>query len=66
MFELVRDFEVDSLMHMAALLSATAEKNPILAWDLNMGGLMNALEAARTYNLGFHTKFNWCIWRLNS
>ncbi|HDG3757992.1 NAD-dependent epimerase/dehydratase family protein, partial [Staphylococcus aureus] len=30
MFELVRDFEADSLMHMAALLSATAEKNPIL------------------------------------
>ncbi len=53
MFELVRDFEADSLMHMAALLSATAEKNPILAWDLNMGGLMNALEAARTYNLHF-------------
>lgn len=26
MFELVRDFEADSLMHMAALLSATAEK----------------------------------------
>lgn len=55
MFELVRDFEADSLMHMAALLSATAEKNPILAWDLNMGGLMNALEAARTYNLHFFT-----------
>ena len=64
MFELVRDFEADSLMHMA-LLSATAEKNPILAWDLNMGGLMNALEAARTYNLHFSHQ-NWCIWRLNS
>ncbi len=53
MFELVRDFEADSLMHMAALLSATAEKNPI-----SLGfkcGLMNALEAARTYNLQFFT-----------
>ena len=40
-------------MHMAALLSATAEKNPLFAWDLNMGGLMNALEAARTYHLQF-------------
>ncbi|MDH5059506.1 NAD-dependent epimerase/dehydratase family protein, partial [Enterococcus faecalis] len=55
MFELVRDFEADSLMHMAALLSATAEKNPILAWDLNMGGLMNALEVAREYKLQFFT-----------
>ncbi|MEJ7293826.1 NAD-dependent epimerase/dehydratase family protein, partial [Staphylococcus epidermidis] len=51
----VKDFEADTLMHMAALLSATAEKNPLFAWDLNMGGLMNALEAARTYHLQFFT-----------
>ncbi len=55
MFELVETFKVDTMMHMAALLSATAEKNPLFAWDLNMGGLMNALEAARTYNLKFFT-----------
>lgn len=55
MFELVKNFEADTLMHMAALLSATAEKNPMFAWDLNMGGLMNALEAARTYDLHFFT-----------
>ncbi|RNB39117.1 UDP-glucose 4-epimerase, partial [Staphylococcus aureus] len=28
---------------------------PLLAWDLNMGGLMNALETARTYELHFFT-----------
>ena len=55
MFESVKDFEADSLMHMAALLSATAEKKPLLAWELNMGGLMNALEAAREYDLHFFT-----------
>lgn len=55
MFEIVKDFEADSLMHMAALLSATAEKKPLLAWELNMGGLMNALEAAREYDLHFFT-----------
>ena len=55
MFELVETFKVDTMMHMAALLSATAEKNPLFAWDLNMGGLMNALEAARIYNLKFFT-----------
>jgi nucleoside-diphosphate-sugar epimerase len=55
MFELVDTFKADTLMHMAALLSATAEKNPIFAWDLNMGGLMNALEAAREYDLKFFT-----------
>ena len=42
-------------MHMAALLSATAEKNPQFAWDLNMGGLLNALEVAREYHLQFFT-----------
>lgn len=38
MMGVVEDFRADTLMHMAALLSATAEKNPLQAWDLNMGG----------------------------
>lgn len=42
-------------MHMAALLSATAEKKPLVAWDLNMGGLINTLEAARRYQLKYFT-----------
>ncbi|MGS5041123.1 NAD-dependent epimerase/dehydratase family protein [Staphylococcus saprophyticus] len=55
MDELVESFKPDTMMHMAALLSATAEKNPLFAWDLNMGGLMNALEVAREYKLQFFT-----------
>ena len=55
MMQLAQDFEADTLMHMAALLSATAENNPVFAWDLNMGGLMNALETARKLNLQFFT-----------
>lgn len=53
MMAVVKDFKADTLMHMAALLSVTAEKNPLQAWDLNMGGLMNALETARMYDLYF-------------
>ena len=53
MMAVVEDFRADTLMHMAALLSVTAEKNPLQAWDLNMGGLMNALETARMYGLRF-------------
>ena len=53
MMAVVKDFKADTLMHMAALLSVTAEKNPLQAWDLNMGGLMNALETARMYDLHF-------------
>ncbi|HLR60814.1 MAG TPA: L-threonine 3-dehydrogenase [Lentibacillus sp.] len=46
---------VDTIMHLAALLSAKAESAPQLAWDLNMGGLINALEAARELDLQFFT-----------
>ncbi|UTB81505.1 L-threonine 3-dehydrogenase [Staphylococcus carnosus] len=55
MEEIVSEFKPDALMHMAALLSATAEKNPLLAWNINMGGLVNALEVSREYNLQFFT-----------
>ncbi|RKJ38143.1 NAD-dependent epimerase/dehydratase family protein, partial [Butyricicoccus sp. 1XD8-22] len=53
MYELAKQFHADSLIHMAALLSATAEKNPLYAWQLNMGGLINALEVSRELNLQF-------------
>jgi nucleoside-diphosphate-sugar epimerase len=55
MVELARKYEVDTIMHMAALLSATAETKPVFAWNLNMGGLMNALETARELTLQFFT-----------
>lgn len=55
MFELAKTHQVDTIMHLAALLSATAEAKPLLAWNLNMGGLVNALEAARELNCQFFT-----------
>ena len=36
---------------LAAILSATGEKNPSLAWNLNMTGLLNVLDIAREENL---------------
>lgn len=45
----------DTLIHLAALLSAVAEAKPQLAWTINMGGLVNALELAREVNLQFFT-----------
>jgi nucleoside-diphosphate-sugar epimerase len=44
---LVRDHRVDTIYHLAALLSATSEKDPQLAWQVNMDGLRNVLEVAR-------------------
>ncbi|MFC4410734.1 L-threonine 3-dehydrogenase [Chungangia koreensis] len=55
MRELAKEFKADTIMHMAALLSATAEAKPLLAWNLNMGGLVNALETARELNMQFFT-----------
>jgi len=55
MHALAKDFGADTMMHMAALLSAKAEESPLLAWNLNMGGLMNALEVSRELNMQFFT-----------
>ncbi|WP_138417658.1 L-threonine 3-dehydrogenase [Aquibacillus sediminis] len=45
--KIARKYNVDTIMHLASLLSATAEEKPLLAWDINMGGLLNGLETAR-------------------
>lgn len=44
---LVQRERIDTIYHLAALLSATAEATPQLAWEINMGGLVNVLEVAR-------------------
>jgi nucleoside-diphosphate-sugar epimerase len=43
----VLEHEIDSVYHLAAILSATAERNPQKAWRVNMDGLYHVLEAAR-------------------
>ncbi|MBB6453832.1 nucleoside-diphosphate-sugar epimerase [Salirhabdus euzebyi] len=53
--DIAKKHNVDTIMHLAALLSATAEKNPLLAWNINMGGLVNALEVAKELNTQFFT-----------
>lgn len=55
LFEIAKKYKVDTIMHLAALLSATAEKMPQKAWDINMGGLVNALEVAKELDLQFFT-----------
>ena len=44
---LVDRHNIDTIYHMAAILSATGEENPHLAWDVNINGLYNVLEVAR-------------------
>jgi nucleoside-diphosphate-sugar epimerase len=45
----VRRYDVGTVYHLAALLSAAAEERPRVAWDVNMGGLYRVLEVARQH-----------------
>jgi nucleoside-diphosphate-sugar epimerase len=44
---LVEQYHIEEVYLMAALLSATAEKNPAFAWDLNMNSLFHVLNLAK-------------------
>jgi nucleoside-diphosphate-sugar epimerase len=55
MMDIAKRHNVDTVIHLAALLSATAEAKPLLAWNINMGGLVNALETARELDCKFFT-----------
>jgi nucleoside-diphosphate-sugar epimerase len=46
LYEFVQNNNITQIYHLAAVLSATGEKNPTLAWHLNMDGLINILETA--------------------
>lgn len=45
---LVEQHQITDVYLMAALLSATAEKNPAFAWDLNMNSLFHVLNIAKS------------------
>jgi len=49
--EIVRKYEIDTVYHMAAILSAVGEKNPQLCWDVNMNGTINILELGLKYEM---------------
>ncbi|MCF6131643.1 L-threonine 3-dehydrogenase [Flavobacterium wongokense] len=44
---LIEHYQITDVYLMAALLSATAEKNPAFAWDLNMNSLFHVLNLAK-------------------
>lgn len=47
LLKVVKDYQIDTIFHLASLLSAVAESMPQKAWDINMNGLFNVLETAR-------------------
>lgn len=53
--DVIKKYNIDSIFNLVALLSATGEKNPKLAWDINMGALLNSLELAREFKCAVFT-----------
>ncbi len=49
--KIVHECEVDTIYHMASILSATGEKMPQTAWNLNMNSLVNVLEVGRKHDV---------------
>lgn len=49
--EIVRVHQIREVYHLAAILSARGEQYPQWAWDVNMTGLLNVLEVAKTWQL---------------
>lgn len=53
--EIVKKYSPDTIIHLAAILSAVGEAKPDLAWNVNMNGLYNVLEIAREMKLAVFT-----------
>ncbi len=45
---LIDQYQITQVYHLAAILSASGEQAPLKTWDLNMAGLLHALELARS------------------
>ena len=48
---IIEKYDIDTVFHLASLLSAKGEKKPDIAWDVNMNGLKNILDLARDYKM---------------
>jgi len=53
--DVVKKYDIDTIYHLAAILSAVAEAKPNLAWNVNINALYNVLEVAREANCAVFT-----------
>ena len=49
--ELIKKHNITQIYHLAAILSASGERNPMAAWNINMDGLLNVVEACVTHKI---------------
>lgn len=52
---IVKKYKIDAIYNLVAILSATAEKNPMLGWNIGMGALLNCLEVSRENHCAIFT-----------
>lgn len=50
--QLIQHYRINQVYHLAAVLSARGEKNPLDTWNINTGTFFNVLEAARNLRAG--------------
>lgn len=48
---LVEHYQIDTIYHLAGVLSAKGEQHPDQCWDVNINGLRNVLETAKAFGL---------------
>jgi nucleoside-diphosphate-sugar epimerase len=53
--KVVKKYKIDVIYHLAAILSAVAEANPKLAWNVNINGLCNILDVAHEHGCAVFT-----------
>ncbi len=53
--EAIKKYKIDGIYNLVALLSAKGEMNPLLAWNINMGALLNSLNLAKEFKCALFT-----------
>ncbi|MDI9369356.1 MAG: NAD-dependent epimerase/dehydratase family protein [Synergistaceae bacterium] len=51
--DILGSFKADTVIHLAGILSAKGEADPVSSWDINVNGTCAALEVARTHGAAF-------------
>jgi threonine 3-dehydrogenase len=49
--EIIIDHGINQIYHLAAILSANGEWNPLKTWNINLNGLLSVLDLAREFNM---------------
>jgi len=49
--KVIKDYDIDTIYNMAAILSAVGEERPVVCWNVNINGMYNILELAHEYDM---------------